>query len=161
MLPTKPFTVDDKNYMGFDLSSRPVEEFPAVIKNYCFAQEFSIDDVVTEGKRVLPAGLTGVEFIDCNLDNVFIPPGNTVTRGSNKLIQIKNDLMDWVLDNATKLPTEPSNLKRANLMGLNTDPLQIPVERQAESALKVKQDGLDAIKEAAFKTAKDTFEGVV
>jgi hypothetical protein len=41
--------------------------------------------------------MTGTTFVNCNLDNCFIPPGNTVTGGSQRRY-ISNADGDWLVD---------------------------------------------------------------
>lgn len=47
---------------------------------------------------VFPARMKGVTFIDCNLDNVLIPAGNTIIGGSRRRLKIQSDGEDWLLD---------------------------------------------------------------
>lgn len=42
--------------------------------------------------------LTGVTFYNCNLDNVFIPEGNTVIGGSQRRYEVQDDGKDWIVD---------------------------------------------------------------
>lgn len=75
-----------------------------LVVNSCFASATLDDDV-------FPAGMAEVTFFRCNLDNVVVPPKNTViglpedpTRESEpdgctmKRIGVGLDGMDWVLD---------------------------------------------------------------
>lgn len=56
----------------------------------CFSQE-------APDTHVFPAGMTGVTFSYCNLDNCFIPDGNTVVGGSQRR-HISNADGDWLVD---------------------------------------------------------------
>lgn len=103
--------------------SEPAVDFSdSTIKGSCFAQQNE------PGKVIFPAGMTGVEFERCNLDNVFIPPGNTLDeRCSNRRIITQNDAQDWVV-NDSDVPTAPVNLKSHIADGFSTDPLNIPAD---------------------------------
>lgn len=48
--------------------------------------------------RIFPSGMTGTTFINCNLDNLIIPPGNTVIGGSHIRFKAQEDGFDWELD---------------------------------------------------------------
>lgn len=114
----------NRDMTGWNISS--AEDMDGiVIVNSCLAsQDLSA--------QVLPANLTGATFIRCNLDNVFIPDGNTVIDCSNRFIAEQNDGEDWLIDPQTLAPIEPVNKKLLEMNGQNTDPALIPAERVAE-----------------------------
>lgn len=96
----------------------------------CFYREAVFGETGDPTVKIFPAGMTGVTFRRCNLDNVVIPPGNTViTTGPgaccHRRIRCQNDLEDWVVD-ATGKPIEPIAIKLFNELGLSTDPKDIP-----------------------------------
>lgn len=74
---------------GWDLSDH-TDMNGLIIEGLCLSQ--------CAPRNVLPASLTGVTFIDCNLDNVRIPSGNTRIRGSNRFYQVQDDGQDWEID---------------------------------------------------------------
>lgn len=120
-----------KDFTNIDLSGRDVSEFNNTeIVGSCFAQFFDVGDVVpgTGGKSIFPAGMTGVTFTRCNLDNVHVPAGNTVGDGcTNKTIQRKNDLEDWVLKkNGSWEALLPNDATGFSEFGLSADPNDIP-----------------------------------
>lgn len=61
------------------------------IRSSCFSRE-EPDSVI------FPSDMTGVTFVNCNLDNIVIPPGNTLVDCSNKRFEVQNDLNDWIID---------------------------------------------------------------
>lgn len=68
-----------------------------VIENSCFSNE--IPNV-----HIFPESMVGVTFVDCNLDNVFIPPGNTIVNGSHRFFKVQDDGQDWIVDPDTLEP---------------------------------------------------------
>lgn len=80
----------NKNFTGWDLTDRE-DLHDMVIEGSCFSHE-KPDSIV------FPEKMTGVTFIDCNLDNCFIPEGNKVVGGSQRRFEIQNDLNDWIVD---------------------------------------------------------------
>lgn len=81
---------DNKNYTGWNLSDR-TDMGGLTIEGLCLSNE-------TPNAMVLPPNLTGTTFVDCNLDNVFIPPGNTLVRCRVARFRVQEDGLDWLLD---------------------------------------------------------------
>ncbi len=112
-----------KDYMNKELSEEKASDFnDTEIIGSCFYQEGDPD------QEIFPVGITGVNFIRCNLDNVKLPAGCTVFGGTNKKIKIQNDLSDWILDKDGN-PTEPIDKKDREEAGISCDPKDIPVTK--------------------------------
>lgn len=134
----------NKCMTGWDLSGR-TDMNNLVIHGLCLSNE-------TPNAQVLPLGLTGTTFLFCNLDNVFVPSGNTIDEScSNRLFQVQADGQDWIVEAAqpqsqafgrvgalhqqiaSYTPVQPLNLAAAITQGKNTDPAQIaPNTSQAD-----------------------------
>jgi hypothetical protein len=132
---------------------RPASEFNNTeIYRSCFAQESREDDV-NVFKDVFPPDMTGVTFIECNLDNCYIPLGNFVsdegTGCSKRRIKVQNDGFDWIID-VDGNPIEPVNkagrLKKLSRLTpeeitpeienkYNTDPKKIPRQYIVEETI--------------------------
>ena len=112
-------TYSNRDLTGFNLSTENMDGM--TIENSCLSD------------ATLPPTLTGATFIDCNMDNVIVPEGNTMIRCSNRTIRLQNDGDDWVCDPVTLEPIEPVNKKSREMQGLNIDPALIPEEPQNES----------------------------
>jgi len=102
-----------------------------IIRNSCFYQDGVIN------RHIFPEDMTGVIFEDCNLDNVFVPEGNTIKGGTHKNILIQNDGSDWVLDNAAK-PVEPMDKELRQKLGVSIDPKDIPKTKTAAPLVQEK-----------------------
>lgn len=79
--------------------------------------------------KLFPDNLTGAVFICSNLDNLFIPEGNTIidndgTCGSRKVYKVQADGENWILD-SKKEPLEPINKELFIKEGKNIDPKDI------------------------------------
>lgn len=70
------------------------------IEGSCFSQEIP-------NRHVFPDDLVGTTFVDCNLDNTYIPPGNTIIRGSHRFFKAQDDGQDWIVDPDTLAPLHP------------------------------------------------------
>ena len=110
--------------MGQDLSDRPASEFNnSIIIGSCFYQENKPDS------HIFPEDMTGVVFQKCNLDNVFIPAGNTIkVSNTDKRIKAQNDKEDWIVDKDNK-PIEPMNKEMFLELELSIKPEDIPNEK--------------------------------
>ena len=94
---------------------------------------------------VFPRGMRGVVFERCNLDNVKIPAGNTVSEDcTNKRIQEQNDREDWVID-GDKKPTEPANKGIFEKLGLPTDPKYISETKQTIGLIRITRRQLGGV----------------
>lgn len=62
-----------------------------IIRGSCFSQQ-------QPDTKVFPDEMTGVTFVNCNLDNVAIPDGNTLIDCSNRRYVVQNDMNDWEID---------------------------------------------------------------
>ncbi len=116
-----------KNFSKVDLTHDAGLEQGTNIYGSNFYKEARIDDV-NPVKEIFPIGMRGVTFYNCNLDNVFVPPFNTVIGGSNRKIKVQNDGEDWILDNAFK-PVEPMDIERRKEFDVSFDPKDIPVQK--------------------------------
>ena len=112
-----------KDFMDKDLTRESASDFNnSEIIGSCFYQQIAPET------QVFPSGITGVKFSKCNLDNVLIPPGNTIEGGCHRKIKVQNDLEDWFLDNSLK-PVEPMSKKKFIELGISTDPKDIPATK--------------------------------
>ena len=78
-----------KDFTGRNLTGHTIE--PQVITGSCFSQE-------KPDTAVFPQNMTGVTFVNCNLDNCAIPEGNTVIGGSTRRFCVQEDGFDWLVD---------------------------------------------------------------
>lgn len=125
---TKNAKYSHKDFTGRKLTSRPAAEFnDSEIVGSCFYQEGQPD------VEVFPAGMTGVTFRNCNLDNVLIPDGNTIEGGSHKRVIMQKDGEDWITDKNNN-PLEPIAKKTYVKLGISTDPKDLPSEQQETPA---------------------------
>jgi hypothetical protein len=114
-------------YHGVSFKGVAASEFNnTCIKGTSFYQEWVKGDVDVV-KDIFPDGMTGVEFIHCNLDNIEVPVGNTADiTNATKKIQVQNDLEDWILDVSLKA-VEPIDKARFIADGKSIDPKDIPL----------------------------------
>lgn len=123
----------DDNYSHKDFTGRTLlnENIKDInIFGSCFSQE--IPD-----RHIFPEDMTGVVFYNCNLDNVYIPTGNTTIGCSQKKFKVQNDLMDWILDADLK-PKEPIMKEEFIKMGISILPKDIPKTKMTESIIESK-----------------------
>jgi hypothetical protein len=82
-------------------------------------------------KDIFPDDMTGVTFYNCNLDNVYVPPGNTVIGGSQRRIKVQNDWEDWILEKKMGRwqPKEPMNKEERLEKNISIDPRKIPKKK--------------------------------
>ena len=112
-------------YHGLSFKNVNVKEFNnTIIKGSCFYQEW-VEGDSNVIKDIFPDGMKGVTFINCNLDNIYIPVGNTILGSSHKKIAVQNDLSDWILDNQLK-PKIPMDKEQRLKAGISIDSKDIP-----------------------------------
>lgn len=118
-----------RDFTGRNLTER-TDMNGLTIAGSCFSQE--IPDSI-----VFPPGMTGVTFINCNLDNCVIPPGNKVQGGSRRRFKVQNDLNDWEIDE-NDIPTNvmgseffyQNGLRHPNPALLPDVPVKIRIEHE-------------------------------
>ncbi len=116
-----PFEIEfDDRFSGKDYTVVNFIDIPDNITVYasCFSKE--IPDT-----KIFPDTMTGVTFMNCNLDNIFIPNGNTVTGGSKRRFKVQNDLRDWEIDEQDN-PIKVMGEKGWKAEGYSVDPKDIP-----------------------------------
>ena len=111
----------------------------------------------TPNAQMLPANLTGVTFIACNLDNIFIPPGNTLVNCSNRLFKVQNDGDDWLVD-AQHNPIQPLHPQQYLDLGLSILPSALPAKPIGQSIIQQTQAAIANNEAAALQTAATTFQ---
>lgn len=88
----------------------------------CFSQE-------SPDTHIFPDNMTGAVFINCNLDNVFIPANNIVIGGRQAKFKVQTDLNDWEIDKGNK-PIRPLNYEFFTKLGLDIPtPADLPNEK--------------------------------
>lgn len=87
----------------------------------------------TSDNHIFPETISGVTFIKCNLDNVFIPSGNTIIDCSQRRFKVQNDGNDWLIDGMDKptLPIDHNIFIKFNLP--IPDPKDIPPKKVVET----------------------------
>ncbi len=139
--------INDK-YSGKDFTHHtfldvdPSEFNNSTIKGTCFYYE------IMDGRvgyiQIFPTGITEVIFENCNLDNIFIPPGNTIIDGCHRCIKIQNDLEDWITDKDGN-PQEPMSKDQFKKLGIPIDPEYIPLEKQDERITAIVEETLEIL----------------
>lgn len=83
---------DDMDCTGWDLSDH-TDMNGLTIHGMCLSHE-------KPNSHCLPADLTGVTFIACNLDNVYVPPKNIIDPSCSVRRFMANpiDGQDWEVD---------------------------------------------------------------
>lgn len=100
-----------------------------VIVGSCFYQPCDPDRRGDPQVDVFPRSIRGVTFVQCNLDNVYIPPGNTIDPScSHERIKPQNDGENWLLNERLD-PVEPRRKRTLETLGENVDPHSIPPQR--------------------------------
>jgi hypothetical protein len=89
------YTYDDE-FSFKDFTNKSLKDIGDSLNNKtiyrtCFSQE-------TPDSVIFPADMIGVTFVYCNLDNVYIPPGNTVIESSQVRFKVQEDGKDWIVD---------------------------------------------------------------
>ncbi|KKK84403.1 hypothetical protein LCGC14_2783690 [marine sediment metagenome] len=109
----------DDDYSFKDYTGRPCKGKLSgkIIYASCFSHE-------EPNSKVFPNNMTGATFVNCNLDNCFIPNGNNVIGGSQRKFKVQNDLRDWELDGSDK-PTRVMGEKFYIQQGISVDPKDI------------------------------------
>ncbi len=124
----------NKDFTNFVMTDADTKELNnTIIRNSCFYQDGVID------RHIFPEKMTGVIFEDCNLDNVYIPTGNTIKGGTHKNILVQNDGSDWVLDARAK-PKEPMDKELRQTLGISIDPKDIPTKKSAVPIVQEKYE---------------------
>jgi hypothetical protein len=85
--------------------------------------------------QVFSPKMTGATFVNCNLDNVLIPPGNTVIGGTQRRYQAQSDGQDWIVD-ANNVPTEPLNPPSDDEIPIDTSGGTISIPVTLDGTLK-------------------------
>lgn len=113
----------------------------SVVYGSCFSQEIPDNHIFSEDMK-------GVTFVKCNLDNVFIPEGNTVTHSTQRRFKVQNDLNDWEIDENNE-PVRPIDFHIYEKRGLEVpkveDIPQVKVTRPVD-LIKVAESKIITIK---------------
>jgi len=83
-------TYSFNDFTGANLSGK-TDMFDIEIRSSCFSQE-------KPDSNIFPQNMSGVTFINCNLDNCIIPAGNAVIDCSQRRFKAQDDGFDWLID---------------------------------------------------------------
>ena len=123
-----------KDFTNITFIDKSASDFNnTIIKGSCFYQENKPDS------HIFPEDIKGVIFEKCNLDNVYIPLGNTIIDCCHRKIKIQNDLEDWILDNDLK-PKTPIRKSDYERLDISTKPENIPVSKKEISVIREKEE---------------------
>lgn len=123
----KPIVIEfDEEWSGRNFAQRILRDAKLDGKTV-YASSFMQEKPDTQ---VFPDNMIGVTFVNCNLDNCVIPPGNTVIGGSRKRWRVQNDLRDWELD-ANNQPVKVLSEKYWIRVGYSVNPADIPTRKLA------------------------------
>lgn len=134
-----------KDFSGMRFNALKPEEFnDSIIVGSCFYRDVHEDCKDEEiAVDIFPKGMAGVIFRRCNLDNVLVPAGNKVEDNcTNKRIKVQNDLCAWELDEDNQ-PARPIAEKMFAMLGLSTDPKDIPAEKMVKSIIETKHEEIE------------------
>lgn len=127
---------------------RTATDLYGIIVGSCFYQVCSVDFKGDPLRHIFPGNMRGVTFIECNLDNVYVPSGNIMHSCFNRRIKRMNDGEYWFLDKNLK-PTEPIHKERLIRLKENVDPDKIPADRISDVDLQKKRFELMRIEQGA------------
>ena len=87
-------TIEFNDEVSQKVFTEPFVDIPdgAIVYASSFYQQDSPES------HVFRDDMTGVTFINCNLDNCFIPSGNTLNGCNNRRIKAQEDGRDWIVD---------------------------------------------------------------
>jgi len=88
--------------------------------------------------HIFPEAMTGVTFEGCNLDNVYVAPGNTVGAGcTHKHITVEADGEQWLRVDGVII--EPLAKELYDKFGISKRPEDIVATLDGESIIKIKR----------------------
>ena len=116
---------DDK-LSGKDFTNKNLRDIKIIPGTVIYASVFYQENKPDE--HIFPEDMAGVSFYNCNLDNVYIPLGNTIIGGTHKKMMVQNDLRDWEIDKDSK-PIKVMNEDYWKVEGVSIDVKDIPLEK--------------------------------
>lgn len=142
-IPDLDYDFDDelslKNFANFNWKESGISFKGKAIYGSAFYSEAPDADI-------FPEGTEGVVFVNCNIDNLVVPPKSEVVFTDDRIpqsFQVQNDLNDWIVDAETKEPIKLVDDKIYTKLGLKAPtPADIPTEKVEE-----KVDWMEAAKQ--------------
>ena len=136
----------DKKYSWRDftdkkfLSEKPSEFTGKKIVGSCFYQQNKTKTRI----QVFPAGTESVTFIECNLDNVEIPPKSTVIGGCARIIC---DAVDggYIIDQDQKIVDKLDNMSDADSKSVYKPNFDLKAYQDAKQVEPIEEIILEAV----------------
>lgn len=133
-------TYDDAvSLKDFTVKTVPALTPGTTVYGSCFSKE--VPETV-----IFRAATNRVTFIECNLDNVFVPANanivKTVYRTPPRKFKVQNDLEDWIL-NDDLTPKEPMRKEEYLRLGISIDPRDLPLIPLSESLIQRRERELN------------------